>query len=480
MTETGKKTERNLPPIRNEVAAPPKFLLWGVLIFFVMLVGGFLGGLWAFNNVLTTGQQARVIGIVPFMENFLEHNPTPEGGVLPTAESSLTGGSNALDLLNQPLLGTIPTAQVTAEATIEATEAIEATQEPTVAAMAITNTPAPVEPTAPVPTPSSAPVENSSQAVLPASHRNTGFVWARQTWNNCGPTTITTAMSYYGWQEDQEYAKSYLRPNREDKNVSPSELVDFITSRSQLRAIWRMGGDVQTLKALIAAGFPVVIERGILFEAYDWVGHYQGLVAYDDSLGGFFAYDSYLGSGTAGEGIFQPYSELDNGWRDFNRTFIVIYSPDQEPILQAVLGEHWDMTQSAELAAEVAQSEARADINDAFAWHNFGNSLVALGRYQEAANAFDRAIALNSLPWRILWYQFGVFEAYYQMGRYGDIISLASTNINQSPELEESYYWRGMAYAAQGMSSEAMSDFRTALRYNPNYQIAQVALDQLQ
>jgi tetratricopeptide (TPR) repeat protein len=187
-----------------------------------------------------------------------------------------------------------------------------------------------------------------------------------------------------------------------------------------------------------------------------------------------------LGAGSAGEGIFQAYSELDNGWRDFNRTYIVIYTPDQEPILQAVLGDAWDMTHAAELALEVAQTEARADINDAFAWHNFGNSLVALGRYQEAANAFDRAIALNTLPWRILWYQFGVFEAYYQMGRYGDIISLANTNINQSPELEESYYWRGMAFAAQGMSSEAISDFRTALRYNPNYQIAQVALDQLQ
>ena len=157
----------------------------------------------------------------------------------------------------------------------------------------------------------------------------------------------------------------------------------------------------------------------------------------------------------------------------------MIYRPDQEAILQAVLGELWDESRAAELAAEVAQTEARANINDAFAWHNLGSSLVAVGRYQEAANAFDRARTLN-LPWRILWYQFGVFEAYYQMARYDDIIALANSNLNSSPELEESYYWRGMAYAAQGMTAEATSDFRTALRYNPNFLAASVALDEIQ
>jgi tetratricopeptide (TPR) repeat protein len=475
MTEPSTKTERNLPPIRNEVPAPPRFLLWGVLLFFILLVGGFFAGLWAFNNVLTTGQQQRVIGVAPFLENFLERNPTPEGGVLPTVDPSFGGGGNALELLTQPLISST----ATIEAGTEQTE--EPSQEPTKAALVITNTPVIVPTEMAPPSATATPLENSSnQASLPSSYRNTGFVWKQQTWNNCGPSTITTAMSFYGWQEDQEYAKDFLRPNREDKNVSPSELVAFITNQSQLKAIWRIGGDIQTLKALIAAGFPVVVERGIFFEAYDWLGHYQGLVAYDDSLGGFFAYDSFLGAGSAGEGVFQAYNDLDNGWREFNRTFIVVYSPDQESLLQSVLGDLWDEAHAAELAMEAAQTEARANINDAFAWHNMGNSLVSLGRYQEAANAFDRAIALNALPWRILWYQFGVFKAYYEMERYEDIIALANTNINQSPELEESYYWRGMAYAAQGLSTEAASDFRTALRYNPNYEIAQIALDNLQ
>src|SRR5690606_2020995 len=114
-----------------------------------------------------------------------------------------------------------------------------------------------------------------------------------QTWNNCGPATITTALSYFGWVQDQEYAKDFLRYNREDKNVSPEELTNFVNEQSQAEALTRSGGNLDLLKSLISAGFPVVIERGMQFEGYDWLGHYQALVAYDDGQGVFYAYDSF-------------------------------------------------------------------------------------------------------------------------------------------------------------------------------------------
>ncbi|MEL7435706.1 MAG: tetratricopeptide repeat protein, partial [Chloroflexota bacterium] len=117
---------------------------------------------------------------------------------------------------------------------------------------------------------------------------------------------------------------------------------------------------------------------------------------------------------------------------------------------------------------------------DAYAWHNLGSSWAAMGRYEEASAAFDRAISINTLPWRILWYQFGLFEAYYNTGRYSDVIAFANSNLNLASELEESYYWRGMAYAGQGATSEAIADLRQALRYNPNFEAAQTALAELQ
>ncbi|MEO1286745.1 MAG: tetratricopeptide repeat protein, partial [Chloroflexota bacterium] len=133
-----------------------------------------------------------------------------------------------------------------------------------------------------------------------------------------------------------------------------------------------------------------------------------------------------------------------------------------------------------ELAAETAQQEASLNVDDAFAWFNLGTSLTELGRYEEATRAFDRAFVLDTLPWRMLWYQFNLFESYYEVGRYEEIIALANANLQAAEELEESYYWRALAQAGLGNISEATSDLRTALLYNPNFDAARTALDNIQ
>jgi hypothetical protein len=487
MTNPQHPTERNLRPV-DAVPAPPKFLLWGVITLFILMVLGFFFGIWAFNNILTTGQQVRVINQFSFMEAFQDKQPTPQGGILPTVDPNGATTSDASSLLDMDLGGG------TATPTIESTRAgmLVPTNTP-IAEPTTTETSVPTSTPEALPTvaPTSAPLpvgggspetlQSAPQTVasIPPNHRNFGFQWARQTWNNCGPATMTTALSYFGWAEDQEYAKSFLRPNREDKNVSPSELVSFVNAQSQVDAIWRMGGNLELLKSLVAAGFPVMIERGIMFEANDWLGHYQILVAYDDGQGVFYAYDSFMGNGAGGEGVPMRYSEFDEDWRAFNRTFIVMYQPGEAPVVQSILGDYWDAASAAEIALEVAQQDARANQTDGFAWNNMGASLVALGRYQEAATAYDLARQAGNLPWRMLWYQFGMFEAYYNMGRYDDVISLAQINLNQAEELEESYYWRGLALAAQGNNSDAETNFRTALRFNPNFAAAREALDEL-
>lgn len=302
-----------------------------------------------------------------------------------------------------------------------------------------------------------------------------GFRHYQQTWNNCGPATITMALSYYGWQNDQEYAASFLKPVREDKNVSPHEMVNFVNERTAVRALWRMGGDIDLLKNLIHAGFPVVIETGLMPEAYDWIGHYRALVAYDDTLQRMYMYDSFLGKGEADEGIFESYAEVDDKWRHFNRIFIVVYEPVREAELMRLLGELDTMEGSATVAFNTAQAEARQNPQDSFAWFNMGTSLVELGRHEEAANAFDQARRFG-LPFRMTWYQFGPFVAYYETGRFDDVMALARSNLNNASELEETYYWRGRVMLAQGDTANAAAEFRRALRYNPNFREAREAL----
>lgn len=471
-------TQPNMAVRSNEVPAPPRLLFWGVIGVFVLGIAGALIGIYIFREVLEPRYQQSVMHRLPFMEVFLPPRPDADDTLPTTAPVS---DDAALGLLGPLETNTpTPTVEVTAETTPEITP--EATAEPSATATATASPTA--EPTqaaaAATSTPPPQPTANTSSS-RPPLHLNTGFTWDRQNWNNCGPATVTTALSFYGWTRDQEYAASYLRPNEEDKNVSPHELVDFVNTQTDLNAVSRMGGDLDLLRDLVAAELPVIVEiGGYLFEAYDWIGHYVNVVGYDDSRSIFYTYDSFLGIGDTGQGGYlRTYDELEQTWRAFNYTFIVIYTPQREAEVMDILGERADARQAAEIAHERARTQAAADRSDPFAWFNLGTSLTTLGRYEEAANAFD--LATNAgVPWRMLWYQFAPFEAYYNVGRYQDVLTYAQNNLeNGGQYVEETYYWQGRALAALGQTQEARTAFRNALRRNRNYDAAQEALDRL-
>jgi tetratricopeptide (TPR) repeat protein len=314
---------------------------------------------------------------------------------------------------------------------------------------------------------------------LPASHFNGGFRYFRQGWNNCGPANIAQALSYYGWQGDQDDAASFLKPDSEDKNVSPTELVRFVNTQTAVRALTRIGGTEQMLKQFIAAGFPVIIEvGGALYEGEAWIGHYRTLVGYDDTNGVFLVYDTWLGNGD-GNGIAVPYAESDAVWQPFNRIFVVVYEPQRESEVVAILGERADVTRANELALETAREEARANPQNGFAWYNIGAALTRLRQYEQAALAFDEATRFR-LPFRMAWYQFYNFEAFFNAGRLSDVLSLVNVNLsNGGNYIEETHYWEGRVLQAQGDIAGARAAFQRALRHNNRFEDARQALDEL-
>jgi hypothetical protein len=68
----------------------------------------------------------------------------------------------------------------------------------------------------------------------------------------------------------------------------------------------------------------------------------------------------------------------------------------------------------------------------------------------------------------MLWYQTGPYRAYYQAGKYDDVIALATSILDVVP-IEESFYWRGWARYSQGDLQGAEADFRAALEAHPGW-----------
>jgi tetratricopeptide (TPR) repeat protein len=327
-------------------------------------------------------------------------------------------------------------------------------------------------------TPSPLPAPSATWAPVPESISLTGIRHEYQQFNNCAPSSLSMVLSYWGWTGDQYVTRAYLRPNfaTDDKNVNPYEIVDYVKKQTNYDAVWRVGGDMDTLKRLLAAGFPVLIEKG-MDDPHDhsWLGHYLILSGYNDAKGQFLVYDSYQGPPEA-YGV--PYDEIAQFWRHFDDVYIVIFPKERMNEVNAILGSNADPQTNFHNAFNLALAEANSltGREQFFAWFNAGSNLVYLQDYANAARAYDNAFSLyaalpeNERPWRLLWYQDGPYNAYYHTGRYQDVINLAhSTLINvDKPVLEETYYWRGMAKEAMGDRQGAIEDLTRAYNLNPN------------
>jgi tetratricopeptide (TPR) repeat protein len=159
---------------------------------------------------------------------------------------------------------------------------------------------------------------------------------------------------------------------------------------------------------------------------------------------------------------------------------MVVYPPSDAEQIADIIGEDMNDSTMYATALQRALAEKEQDPNDPFAWFNIGSIYNALGNYQQAAANFDVARQTGT-PWRLLWYQFGPYEAYYQTGRYEDVLTLAqaTTDPENYPESEEAFYYMGLVYEARGELRAARNMYNKALQYNPNYEAAQEALNDL-
>jgi tetratricopeptide (TPR) repeat protein len=178
-------------------------------------------------------------------------------------------------------------------------------------------------------------------------------------------------------------------------------------------------------------------------------------------------------------GRILSYEALERDWPHFNRNYITVFEPQQADLVAEIIGEDMDDDIMWQNAIAQAQADARAEPDNAFNWFNLGTNLNAVGDFETAAQAFDQARALG-LPWRMLWYQFGPYRAYYEVERYEDVILLADVTLADRPYFEESFYYKGLAQAAQGRLNEAYENIERAAKFNPNYTPAREALSQLE
>lgn len=286
-----------------------------------------------------------------------------------------------------------------------------------------------------------------------------------QSFNNCGPATLSMALSYVGVDKSQEELGAQLRPyqvvggDNDDKSVTLQEVANQARTYG-LHSYLRPNGSIETLKKLLSQDIVVVTRTWL--EPNEDIGHYRIIRGYDDSASTLIQDDSFQG-----KDLSYSYDEFNSLWVPFNYEYLVIVDESKKEIVENILGE--DLNEStAWRNALSANSEALA--KDPTNIHlRFARSRIYyyLKDYRKSVEEFDAVE--NQLSFRTLWYQIEPLYSIYETGDY-DRVLLTSDRIlnNQNRAYTELYILRGDIYQKQGQSELAVVEYQKGLEYNKN------------
>ena len=228
------------------------------------------------------------------------------------------------------------------------------------------------------------------EIALPGPRAEVGRMsYVAQTWNNCGPASVVMVLSHLGVDASQEVARLALRGPDISRGMPAQNVAPWVGEQYGLKAIVRTNGSRDTVRTLVANGFPVIVTQW-LQDAPSRIAHYRVVRGYDDASARFVVNDPIRGAA-----VSLDYRWFDANWQVFLYRYVVIYRPEDERTIRAIIGEDWsDSTMRAHMYAR-AKSEADAQ-GGQDAWLALGEAAYQLGRYEESVAAFERGLSLGA------------------------------------------------------------------------------------
>lgn len=297
-----------------------------------------------------------------------------------------------------------------------------------------------------------------------------------QSFNNCGPASLSMALSYYGIKKTQDELGNDLRPyqissgDNDDKSVTLEELSEK-SKEYGLIPYHRPMGNINLLKFFISNNIPVITRTWT--KPTEDIGHYRIVRGYDDTTKIIIQDDSLQG-----KNLNYNYEDFDVLWEKFNFEFLVLIPQEKKEIAEKILGDNVDQKTAWRNAVKFSEEKLTNNPNDIFSRFNLSVALYNSGNYQRSVEEFEKVE--NLLPFRTLWYQIEPIEAYYALGNYNRVFEITDKILNyHNRAFSELYILRGKSYQKLGNLEAARSEFEKAVLYNTNLKKAQELLSSL-
>lgn len=311
---------------------------------------------------------------------------------------------------------------------------------------------------------------------IPLEYRLSGGTYSAQTFNNCGPASLSMALSFQSKYVTQAQLASILRPYNnplggiDDKAVFAEELV-LEAQRQGLESLMRPNGTIPLMQELLAQDISIIV-RTWLNQTED-IGHYRVLTGYNQTTNEIYMDDSYNGPNISlSEDLFLTL------WQPFNYGYIIIYPKEKADIVAGILGEQQNEITAWESSVTRAEEELLTNPQDPYALFNKAVAKYYLGSPEETTVLYEQA--LENLPGRMLWYQIEPIYAYYETKQYDIALDhIDSILMHGNLAFSELHIVKGNIYRDQGNIDQAKRSYENAILYNENYQKAKDSLNAL-
>ena len=213
-------------------------------------------------------------------------------------------------------------------------------------------------------------------------------VW--QSLNNCGPASVVMLLSTFGIDADQETARLALRGPDWRRGMSPAPVNGWVDQLYGLRAMYRTNGTNALIKTLISNGFAPMVTQWMEDPTISRIPHWRAVAGYDDRAGVFYANDPMRG-----RGVPLTYQWFDKNWQPFSYRYLVIYKPEDEALLKAIVNADWSERAMRQRFYERARTEA-LERSDSASWLAYGEAAYQNGMFVDAVSAFEKGLSLGS------------------------------------------------------------------------------------
>jgi LysM repeat protein len=154
-----------------------------------------------------------------------------------------------------------------------------------------------------------------------------GLAFERQTYNNCGPSALSSVLGFYKANVSQDAIR---RTTRRGNGYMQVSAIAPELSKFGLRTVTIRGGNLGQVKKLLALGIPVIVLQW--YDRPGHIDHFRVVRGYDDQAGLVWVSDSMIGPVA-----YMSYASFDAMWNTQGRQMFPVYPNGYDGQVKALL-----------------------------------------------------------------------------------------------------------------------------------------------